>query len=362
MKYSVVALGVLLAFGRVYGQAGTAGSAAPSPAPNNSPNATSGANQSQPNQSAPGSLLTLNASGNSFATYREAGQTKKDSQVEAPNSTIAQATIAQAVFSFFLVCVGLLQWWVVSRQRDIMTKQTEIFDKQAGIFTQQVEAARAQHSAALEQARVMGNQLIANKAASAASQKTADETIASMKASLQHAEETSIKQLRAYITVQLSAVEPFPFYINVIEGGVFNFNLRVKNSGQTPASEVRYSGGELKVFDFPLSDDWSGINPISHEAGGSNAVFGASDTLDWHVGSGNFTPELDMGEIGIQDPSGKRKRRELFALGRIEYKDIFGKKRFTHFCYVLLPRAGDGALTPRIANKGNETDSEYEYR
>ncbi len=338
MKRTIVVLGVLLAFGQLYGQGGSAGATAASePVKPKVEDANPSQQPSQKEQSPPGSPITYNINGGTFTNQQGSQPIQEQGGNEVGNGISTITNICLAAFTLGLV-------WFAYKQTGIAVEQAKISIKQGQILKEQADAAILQAQIAKDQLEMLHQTKDVAMITGAWSRKNTE------------------LQSRAYITVQLSAVEPLPFYIQVLEGGIFNFNLKVKNSGQTPASEIRYSGGALKVFDFPLPDGWNEIMPINHDIPGSYAVMGAGDFLEWHVGNGSFIPEIGIGRVGIQDPTGQNKRKELFAFGRIEYRDIFGQKRFTNFCYVLLPRAGDGALTPRVANKGNETDAEEEYR
>jgi hypothetical protein len=327
-----------LNFGQLYGQAASAVTAATSePKEEAKPDANEHKQPAQSEQTPPSGFVTYNIYGGTFTNQPIPYPIQTESGKEVSDRVGIATNIFLALFTGGLV-------WFAYKQTGIAVEQASISIKQGQILKEQADAAILQAQIAKDQLAMLHQTKDVAMITGAWSRKNTE------------------LQSRAYITVQLSAVEPLPFYIQVLEGGIFNFNLKVKNSGQTPATEIRYSGGALKVFDFPLPDGWNEIMPINHDIPGSYAVMGAGDFLEWHVGTGMFIPEIGAGRVGIKDPTGQNKRKELFAFGRVEYRDIFGQKRFTNFCYVLLPRAGDGALTPRVANKGNETDAEEEYR
>jgi hypothetical protein len=143
----------------------------------------------------------------------------------------------------------------------------------------------------------------------------ASETAKATQAMLRQVEvttDTAERQLRAYLCVSRSEVK-FPME------GIAVASVHVKNCGVTPAYEVRH-----------WIHTWLEAHPLSvslptpaEDFKMSTAILGASDfhimESEPHVIDPNWIPAFGT------------KMATLYVYGRIEYRDVFGKTRFTNY-------------------------------
>ncbi len=139
---------------------------------------------------------------------------------------------------------------------------------------------------------------------------------------------TAERQIRAYLVAEPESVKRFNRH--------FAVEITVRNVGQTPAYKVlnRASGG---VFDFPFKQGQVPIGYATKPISGS--IFGgpiqSTVTLGRDRTHSIFTEALyDANDIGVDDRILTSKR--LVAAGAIYYTDIFGKARYTRFCFYIF--------------------------
>jgi hypothetical protein len=148
------------------------------------------------------------------------------------------------------------------------------------------------------------------------------------KQSVDSASVTAERQLRAYICFESG-------FIRLQQPNVPESHLIFRNSGQTPAYDVRAGGGGIGVAPYP----WSNVLPASaiHPNAG---IVGPRSTVESHSTMHPLTPaEVAM----LASPL-----IAVWVFGRIEYRDTFGKQRFMnhrHFCRGPIG-IGVHALTP----------------
>jgi hypothetical protein len=159
--------------------------------------------------------------------------------------------------------------------------------------------------------------------------------------------ESSERQLRAYVNVSESK------QIAVVMRTDYKqfCDIVIKNSGQTPA------------YDLIAVGEFHGHWPI-----GQDIITPPINRSEYRGGKSVLNPQS---EIILQC---KRKEMEypprpapngatMYVYGRIEYRDAFGKDRFTNFCFALGkegPRHIDEAIAHTFfhvrTEKGNDAD------
>lgn len=154
------------------------------------------------------------------------------------------------------------------------------------------------------------------------------------------AEDTAERELRAYLFTDSAKIASPPSN----QGG--SITLVLKNFGLTPVYNYTLSWGVRVVSAIP-----GGVAPDVPEVTPSDQLRGPLPPGATH----SLRPPLpvltddELGELA----SGKKL---LYAYGKIVYKDAFGKRRFTKFCYAWGGIYGSGVGHLAFADKGNEAD------
>jgi hypothetical protein len=158
---------------------------------------------------------------------------------------------------------------------------------------------------------------------------------------------TARRQLRAYV---------FPDNAGLYEGTVLDpalpehanepgIVLNWKNSGQTPARRV-VSWAQMNVIE-PINEDRL-IVPQLQESFYNNLGGGATGNKSFWFGRALTATEIADVIAGT---------RAIYLFGRIEYRDVFGTKRFTDFRFRYTGKFPPvpGAMLS-ICEKGNEAN------
>ena len=136
--------------------------------------------------------------------------------------------------------------------------------------------------------------------------------------------DTSRKQLRAYVLVEIGQIEliavtKMPNHVTHWKGKT---KLEIHNTGQTPAQEMSVFG-DIDFQEWKLPLDKTKLKAIDYS--GTNL---SKDT----VGPGGFRDRLD--EIQIDRKQWEQLRagtHAIFVYGEIRYKDVFGERQTTHY-------------------------------
>jgi hypothetical protein len=124
-------------------------------------------------------------------------------------------------------------------------------------------------------------------------------------------------QLRAYI-----AVSPVGIKLN---GPKYGMTITVRNTGQTPAKNVRLPSATSCLLPYPL--DPSFLFPILNK---SPNVFSIGAGTEQSMIAWGPQP-LSVNEIKrMKTPGGAQK---LYAYGTVTYEDVFGNAWYTNFCF-----------------------------
>jgi hypothetical protein len=126
------------------------------------------------------------------------------------------------------------------------------------------------------------------------------------------ADRTAERQLRAYISVEPAH---FDFKRGTNKAILCVARFKIKNSGQTPAYNVRIDT-DFRVAPWPLTGDLATLQ--------KNAI-----QFNRSIGPNDFVPGgAEKGQnIANAGPTDR-----LYLLGRISYRDAFEKERETWFC------------------------------
>lgn len=148
------------------------------------------------------------------------------------------------------------------------------------------------------------------------------------------ARDTAKRQLRAYVSVVGCSLEDID--------GRYILSAHLKNSGQTPAYNVRLSG-ESFAASYPLDEE----RPHPEIEEGYNATVGPGDEVScvyrlWINAPMEALRRVKAGEMGF------------YIQGICEYEDAFAARRETKFRYVFGGRvANTGGLIMHAAESGN---------
>jgi cbb3-type cytochrome oxidase subunit 3 len=166
-------------------------------------------------------------------------------------------------------------------------------------------------------------------------------------------ENTSRRQLRAYVFVEKSQVEfiqlsgSYNMVTNVSDfDRAVRTTLEIKNSGQTPAQDSQ-TFGQIDFQEWPL--DESKLKLIDFSNKGIS-----KETL----GPGNIRYKNDVININqTQWEQLNNGTHAIFVYGVIKYKDVFGETQTTHYRFftggeVKLSR-GNGLLPHDEGNKAS---------
>jgi hypothetical protein len=164
------------------------------------------------------------------------------------------------------------------------------------------------------------------------------------KRQLAHSEDTAKRQLRAYVAATITGCDD-----PKTEDGIFTFHLEIKNTGQTPAHDLKVIF-RTAVIDHPFSENFDFTIPDMENA--SVSALGAGRITLSRSPSDPMTPDT-WKQISSEN-SGKR----LCTYGTITYRDIFNDPQYTNICSVHLieidQKTGRMSVTGRVADRHND--------
>lgn len=127
------------------------------------------------------------------------------------------------------------------------------------------------------------------------------------------------RQLRAYMT--LAGLEVSEPYI----GEKMRYTVSIKNTGQTPAKGVA-AAHALVLRSLPLSEALPDMRgKLSEKAPRRDVGAGETSTPGGDADKAIDAKGLEMFDAG---------KAEFYLLGRVEYRDVFRRKRWTDFRHV----------------------------
>lgn len=134
-------------------------------------------------------------------------------------------------------------------------------------------------------------------------------------------------------------------------GSVSDASVKItfKNSGHTPALNVRTGAGFVLTYAFPLPPDLS-LPSVDGEAG-SVAVIGSQATQE-------INPVLTAKSVNdfiAQHDEGDRPFY-IYVVGVIKYDDVFKREHQTTFCYYIQAAIGQKITRFQIAPTRNSVD------
>jgi len=161
------------------------------------------------------------------------------------------------------------------------------------------------------------------------------------------------RQLRAYVVIDtcqaVAGPRPGDFgeeKQRLAAGSYAIAIVNYKNTGQTPAYDVRIDG-EAELRPWPLEE--AELTPSHPTTEDSQAVLGRDGSREVHVKELSLAPliaprmeELEQG------------RRAFVVWGRITYRDIFGKNWHTDFRYFIGGVRGVPSIGMSAHNRGND--------
>jgi hypothetical protein len=214
---------------------------------------------------------------------------------------IVRATVWIAVFSglsfgavLVYAIVSLLQW------REIK--------KQAGHAGEQVGAMQGQLDAIEKQAGIMDQSLVETRNIVSQNERAVEAAEKSVKA----VQDSTLYAQRAYISV---TPEPSDQY---------HFQLRIENSGNTPASDVEI---------FANSNVFSEEEAVAFDEQGDCTSLGVIGPRCFYTKVLGIGRTIYSGEVEVW----RKERRNLYCWGRVKYRDTFGNAdRNTWFCFYKV--------------------------
>lgn len=141
------------------------------------------------------------------------------------------------------------------------------------------------------------------------------------------AEESSRKQLRAYIAVSLSD------FVNAPQGIAerISIYLRLRNCGQTPAKKIKYaiacaSSRRDAQHEHAFTMGTTNFTLAPGEDWNERMIRDSRFTKETAEKIMHYTPDL------IESGSDEM----IYIFGRVEYEDVFGTAQFSNFCYEWI--------------------------
>jgi hypothetical protein len=198
---------------------------------------------------------------------------------------------------------------------------------------------------AVVQAVLFGRQLAVMAESQKDTRKAADAAVATVETM----RTTAQQQLRAYVGVERSRIEgPRREALDLgIAPQRLLWKVKLKNTGMTPASDVRSEHG-IAIRDYPLPAD-HGFDAPKPMPNPSVEVVGSQGTFFLGADS---TVQLSHDQWAAVQ-SGVQKR--LYCFGKIVYRDIFGEQHTTKFCrYAVWENNGEiSVLTAELYNESD---------
>jgi len=155
--------------------------------------------------------------------------------------------------------------------------------------------------------------------------------------------DTGERQLRAYISITPGLVIEQDDANNIR----FEFQPWIKNTGQTPAYEVKYSARSV-ISTYPLPDDFT-FPVVGTGVYTSSSVLGSGEQLFAVIAADSMYATAEL--AAIKAPGNRR----IWVYGTVEYTDVFEKKRSTKFCFFILWRGISG---PAWMRYGRHNDAQ----
>jgi hypothetical protein len=157
------------------------------------------------------------------------------------------------------------------------------------------------------------------------------------KKQVQIAEDTSYKQLRAYVSIETPTLDSVGIRASHLKG-----TFTMKNTGQTVAFNVR----QRCEFRIVPADSVEKVNPIELvQVNVGQPIFPNSGSKVWHEIMGQ---RKNFAGLSVHD-------YRLLYYGRIDYSDIYGVDHWTTFCYHYQLWIEGGSFYPD--GPYNQTDN-----
>lgn len=156
--------------------------------------------------------------------------------------------------------------------------------------------------------------------------------------SLDHAKQSSERQLRAYVHVASAKVK------NLDKASGREIVVVVKNYGQTPALKARFRSAE-HVREWPLQGALDDLSKVEIRTGVEALPFGRPVIM--HIPVGDLT---EWSERALRNGE-----HAIYFWGLVTYEDVFGKPHFTR---IRLVCEGEGVASGSMhaTEEGNERD------
>ena len=141
------------------------------------------------------------------------------------------------------------------------------------------------------------------------------------------------RQLRAYVFVENAWAK------RTADKDEWNVRYRVRNTGATPAYKTRVTD-IAKAIDRSMPEL---PTPIETEYFGTIAQ------------NGDFIDQESDSVSGITDEELSSGTKTIYLVGRIDYRDAFGQKRWAEFCFCTTrEETSDGEML--VYNSGNDSN------
>lgn len=177
-----------------------------------------------------------------------------------------------------------------------------------------------------------------------------------LRRSVNLAEETAERQLRAYITLKSSQIfgasidgtisdPPRPLAADCRPAAIMIF----ANTGQTPAYDVEMLG-TIGLVNWPLNIPDLAAFPIPK--GRSKTIVGPGETREkWDIPAPSFPILTEAHMIGL-----RQGKFAIVVFGEVRYKNIFKKQCFLRYRYFTGGPTGLRGMSLAAHDQGNEAD------
>lgn len=154
------------------------------------------------------------------------------------------------------------------------------------------------------------------------------------------ARETAKRQLRAYMSIELTRTA------QTLNADNIGLHLRMINRGQTPAyGLIQWNRREL--LDFPIPERRLRRSPPK---GGRFPKADIMPNDGFALGSANIP--LSPEDFESLKKGGKR----IYTFGAVYFRDAFGRRRYSRYCYTIGIRANSTVTPPELHTEHNNSN------
>ena len=238
--------------------------------------------------------------------------------------------------NFLMVVVAILQWRTLNAQKEAMIAQERALRDTIGKMGSIADSQSEDMQASITEAARAAGEMRKIADGVAVSAQAAEDSVKALR-------ELTGTQSRAYLCVTVGSAT----YQERQKELKFGADPILINTGHTPARKVTYRAVS-EVLPLPLPSDFK--FPLPELTASSDMDLAPQQRIDLHAIVRDYVDERDV--PGIKNLTLKR---ALYVWGTVNYEDVFGNKRFTNFCQILLWRP-DNTVYGFYNHKHNNAD------